>query len=79
MSAALRRAVDFAGGVTPLACLLKVSPQAIHKWLKRGWVSPDRAAELCELYGIPAADLLRPELRRVLTLTERATDGRDLI
>ena len=49
------------------------------RWLKRGWVSPDRAAELCELYGIPAADLLRPELRRVLTLTERATDGRDLI
>jgi hypothetical protein len=79
MSAALRRAVDFAGGVTPLACLLKVTPQAIHKWLKRGWVSPQRATQLCELYGIPAAELIRPELRRVLVLTDRATDASDLI
>lgn len=79
MSAALRRAVIFAGGVTPLAFTLKVSPQAVHKWLKRGWVSPDRAAQLCRLYGVPAADLIRPELRRVLALTEQATDGSDLI
>lgn len=79
MSAALRRAVDFAGGVTPLAFTLKVSPQAVHKWLKRGWVSPERAAEICGLYGIPAADLIRPELRRVLAITDSATAAQDLI
>ena len=79
MSAALRRAVDFAGGATQLAHTLGVSHQAVHKWLKRGWVSPDRALELCELYGIPAADLIRPDLRRVLALTDSAAANADLI
>jgi hypothetical protein len=79
MSAPLRRAVEFAGGVTQLAYTLGVSHQAVHKWLKRGWVSPDRAGQLCDLYGIPAADLLRPELRRLLTITDSAAANADLI
>lgn len=79
MSAALRRAVDFAGGVTPLAHTLGVSHQAVHKWLKRGWVSPERATEICALYGIPAADLIRPELRRVLALADSASANADLL
>lgn len=79
MSDALRRAVILAGGAAPLAHRLGVSTQAVYKWLKRGWVSPDRAAQLCRWYGVPAADLIRPELRRVLTLHERVTDASDLI
>jgi transposase-like protein len=79
MSAPLRRAVEYAGGVTQLARTLGVSQQAVHKWLRRGWVSPDRAAELCGLYGIPAAELLRPELRRLLAITDSAAANVDLI
>jgi DNA-binding transcriptional regulator YdaS (Cro superfamily) len=79
MSAALRRAVDFAGGATQLARTLGVSHQAVHKWLQRGWVSPERATELCGLYGIPAIDLIRPELRHALAMVDAASINADLI
>jgi DNA-binding transcriptional regulator YdaS (Cro superfamily) len=79
MSAALRRAVDFAGGATQLAHTLGVSHQVVHKWLKRGWVSPKRATELSGLYGIPAIDLIRPELRHVLAMIDAASINADLI
>lgn len=79
MSDAMRRVFILAGGAAPLAHRCGVSPQAVYKWLKRGWVSPDRATQLCRWYGVPAADLIRPELRRVLALHERVTDASDLI
>jgi hypothetical protein len=34
---------------------------------------------LCGLYGIPAAELLRPELRRLLAITDSAAANVDLI
>jgi DNA-binding transcriptional regulator YdaS (Cro superfamily) len=79
MSDTLRRAVDFAGGATQLAHALGVSHQAVHKWLKRGWVSPSRALELSEMYGLPAAAMIRPELLRALTIVSVEQAASDLV
>ncbi len=76
---ALQRVVSYAGGASALARTLNVSHQAVHKWIKRGGVSADRAAQLCDLYGVPAAEFLRPELRRLLAVSDVASANADII
>jgi len=75
----LRRAVDFADGVPRFAHALGVSHQVVYQWLRRGWVPPKRAAQISALYGVPAAELINPALRRVVEMTNVAQAASDLI
>lgn len=61
----LQRAIDSAGGRAPFASALNVTVQAVCQWVKRGWVPPARALEIEDLYGVPRADLLKPDLRDI--------------
>lgn len=58
----INKALTAAGGADRLASALGVSRQFIYKARKRGWVSPERAAQIEELYGIPKASLMDPRL-----------------
>lgn len=58
----LDTAIKAAGDVLALATALGVSRQFIYKARKRGWVSPERAAQIETLYGIPKASLMDPRL-----------------
>jgi DNA-binding transcriptional regulator YdaS (Cro superfamily) len=62
----IKKAVDLAGGANVLAHKLGVSHQAIYVWLRKGWVPPQRAIELEKLFGIPRAELFKPELAALL-------------
>jgi len=43
METAIEKACRLADGQSGLAGLLKVSPQAVHKWVKKGRVPPSKA------------------------------------
>lgn len=62
MKTGIQRAVEAAGGVTKLAAQLGVSHQAIYKFIRQGWVPPDRAVEIELNYEIPRQDLVSPRL-----------------
>lgn len=47
---------------TELANLLGVTPQAVHLWVRRGFVPPRRALEIESLLGVPRRELLDPAL-----------------
>lgn len=75
----LRRAVKFAGGVTAFARSIGVSHQAVYQWLRRGWLTPARAQQVSELYGVPAAELLNPEITKLVRVTHVSHVAQDLI
>lgn len=52
-----------AGGVAELAQKAGVSRQAAYHWLRRKYVSVERAMQLEDLFGIPRQDLVKPSLR----------------
>lgn len=43
-----------------LASRLGVTGQAIHNFVKQGWLPRDRAAAVHEMYGVPLAELVKP-------------------
>lgn len=45
---------------------LGVSPQAVQKWTKLGYVPLARALQLEDLYGVPAIDMVSPKQRGLL-------------
>lgn len=55
-------AIERAGDRATLASKLGVTVQAVCQWVKRGWVPAGRALEIEALYGIPRADLFKPQL-----------------
>lgn len=59
------KAVEAAGGVSPLARLLGVSRQVVYTWLRRGWVPTKRAFEIESRLNIPRGDLVHPTLRNL--------------
>ncbi len=75
----LARAVQFAGGVSAFAQSLGVTHQAVYQWLRRGWLTPKRAEQVSELYGVPAADLLDPEITKLVRVTDVADVAQDIL
>ncbi len=75
----LARAVQFAGGVAAFSQTLGVSHQAVYQWLRRGWLTPKRAEQVSELYGVPAAELLDPEITKLVRVTDVADVAQDLL
>ncbi len=45
---------------------LRVTPQAVQKWVKQGYVPTGRALQIESLYGIPAIDIVSPQQRELL-------------
>ena len=67
MSSGLERAIKAAGGLTPLADRMKVLPQVVNNWRRRG-IPAARVLEICkateDANGIAAVrpHELRPDL-----------------
>jgi len=62
----IKRAVEQAGGAAKLGAALGVSHQAVYVWIRRGWVPNDRAVQIEQLYSIPRADLLNPQILQLI-------------
>ena len=56
-------AVDKAGSVKDLALSLGVTTQFIYRARARGWLPPDRAAQVEDMFGIEREKLVKPALR----------------
>ena len=56
-----------------------VTHQAVYQWLRRGWLTPKRAEQVSELYGVPAAELLNPEITKLVRVTDVADVAQDLL
>lgn len=65
-------AIIKAGGRAALARHLGVTRQAVHNWVSRGFIPPDRAIAVEKAFGVPAAGLVSPKMRRLLTSMQRA-------
>jgi DNA-binding transcriptional regulator YdaS (Cro superfamily) len=61
------RAIHRAGSRTNFAKALGVTVQAVCQWVKRDWVPAARALQIEHLYGVPRAELMKPELRALIT------------
>lgn len=62
MLAALERAIDFAGGMTPLARKINVTRQAVFHWRRKG-VPADRVVDIeGAVEGMVTRRELRPDL-----------------
>lgn len=66
MPKGLKLAIAAAGGVRSLAEFLGVSHQAVYRWDARGWVPPQRAAQIEKKYKIPRRDLINPRLSKLM-------------
>lgn len=62
----IEQAAEKAGGQAALGRVLGVTPQAIAKFRKQGWVTIDRAKQINAQFGIPMRELVRPEVRDVM-------------
>jgi DNA-binding transcriptional regulator YdaS (Cro superfamily) len=63
----IETAIDRAGSRTNFAKALGVTVQAVCQWVKRDWVPVSRALQIEDLYGVPRAELMKPELRAIIT------------
>ncbi len=63
----IEKAIELAGGASPLATKLGVSHQAVYVWLRKGWVPAHRALEIEKLFDIPRVELFKPELAALFT------------
>jgi len=66
----IEQVIKQSGGIGALSKALRISPQAIHKWRKKGGVPLDRVIEVEKLSGVPR-EQLRPELFRSLSTASR--------
>lgn len=57
------RAVDAAGGFSALALQIGTRHQVVHRWWKRGFLPPERAMQVHQLYpAILTSELMDPYL-----------------
>lgn len=69
---AIDKAIERAGGRVLLARKLRVTRQAVHNWVMRGCVPPDRALLIEQYYGVPAVDLVSTRTRKLLDSLRRS-------
>jgi len=65
----IAQAVEKAGSKRKLAEVLQVSTQAVHEWVKRGYVPPVRARQLEVMFEIPRVSLVKAELAELIDPT----------
>jgi DNA-binding transcriptional regulator YdaS (Cro superfamily) len=54
------KVIDIVGSQSALARELGVLPQAVQRWVKRGFVPINRAALISKLYKVPVNSLINP-------------------
>jgi hypothetical protein len=62
----IEKIVAAAGGQGPLAESEGITQQAVSVWVSQGWVPLRRVPRLAERYGVPAIELVREDIRKVL-------------
>lgn len=65
---ALDRIIDSCESISDFARKIGVTPQSAFNWKKRGYVPPARALQIEVMFGVPAKDLVRPQLREISEL-----------
>lgn len=65
----IAQAVDKAGSKRKLAETLRVSTQAVHEWVKKGYVPPTRARQIEQMFEIPRISLVKAELAELIEPT----------
>jgi hypothetical protein len=63
---ALDRAIADAGGILAFSQAMGISHQAVYSWKRRGYVPIERALLIEDALGVPARDLVKPSLARVV-------------
>lgn len=58
----IARAIELAGGVKALSVALGVTHQATYLWVRKGYVPMPRAVEIEQRYGVPAMNLIDPQI-----------------
>ena len=61
----IEKVIEMAGSQVALAKQLGVRQQAIHNWLKDGYVPYSRLVEIEAQYGVPRLDLVNPKIREL--------------
>lgn len=56
------RAIEAAGGIRPFCAKHGLTHQAVYHWKKKGCVPLPRALEIEREHGIPALNLVEPQL-----------------
>lgn len=59
----VQQAALAAGSQRALANVLGVTDQAVHKWIKQGWVPMRRAQEIEALFGVSRGATLNPRIK----------------
>jgi len=59
----VEKLIAAAGGQGPIAEAEGVTQQAVSYWVTRGWLPLSRARRLGERYGVPAVELVHPDVR----------------
>lgn len=62
----IKKIIEAAGGQVLLAEAEGVTQQAVSLWATQGWVPLRRAMSLSKRYGVPAIELVHPDVRQVL-------------
>lgn len=57
------------GGMSELARILGVSPQAVRPWVKRGFAPLDRVVEIEEATGVSRWELADPRIKQTFANT----------
>jgi len=65
------KVIEAAGDRKQLAEALGVTRQAVHNWVMRGCVPPDKAIRIERLFGVPATSLVSPQTRELLASLQR--------
>lgn len=73
---ALDRAIAEGGGIVAFSQAMGVSHQAVYSWKRRGYVPIERAIVIEDALGVPARDLVKPSLARVV---DNSGDASELI
>lgn len=66
----IEKVVEKVGSQHELARQLNVSQQAVYQWVTRGFVPNNRIAEIERRYEIDAAELIDPEVLKLLKLPD---------
>lgn len=64
----LKLAIAHMGGQVVAAKKLKLTQQAVSRWVVRGYAPVNYARALCLLSNFPAIDLIDPEIKKIADL-----------